>query len=142
MNDEKAMMVRNGLEAVIEQYNGDRERLGTALAFYTMVANELSRAVGKEPSWTWRYVQGVAAGTIQPSQLFGSAVFALGATLDDVPAPLAYTQQIQVLARPGEVIDGSLVLGKSRLCARPGCRVWFVPNVPWRKYCSKECGKR
>lgn len=138
MNDGEIQMVRSALGEVIRHYDGDRERLGTAMAFYSLLANELSRAVGKEPSWTWRYVQGVAARTIKPSPLFGSAVYALGAALDDVPAPLAYVQQIGVLARPGEVLEGSLILGTSKKCEFPGCRVWFVPNVPWRKYCPEH----
>ncbi len=95
--------------------------------------------VKKEPVWTWRYVQGVHAGSIGPSKLFASAVNAVGAVLDEVPAALSYTVEVRVLAPPGLVQAGSLVLGSSRACARPGCRVIFVPNVPWRKYCSSEC---
>ena len=47
-----------------------------------------------------------------------------------------YTVTVQVLARPGAVPAGSLVLGEARQCVWPGCRVRFVPRVPWQRYCD------
>jgi hypothetical protein len=126
------------ISSIVEYFDGQRSALGT-VGFYTMLAEKLSRIVKKEPAWTWRYIQGAHAGSIQPSKLLIRAVNALGAALDEVPVAMAYTVQVTIYARPDTVQAGSLVLGASKTCARPGCRVTFVPNVPWRKYCSTEC---
>jgi len=69
-------------------------------------------------------------------------VQAYGATLDDAPVMTTYTVQVTVLARPGALIDGTLVLGEAKACAWPGCPVVFVPRVPWQKYCSLELHMR
>ncbi len=138
MDAEEAKIIRDMLSLVVEYFDELRGDLGT-VAFYDMLARKLSRIVRKEPAWTWRYVQGVHAGSIGPSKLFASAVNAVGAVLDEVPAALSYTVEVRVLAPPGLVQAGSLLLGTSRECARPGCRVVFVPRVPWGKYCSSEC---
>jgi hypothetical protein len=74
-----------------------------------------------------------------PSKRFVSAVYALGAAMDEVPAVLAYTVQVKVFAKPGAIDDGSIVLGNSKPCGNPTCRVHIVPNVPWRVYCSDDC---
>lgn len=36
-----------------------------------------------------------------------------------------------------ELHEGSIIMGKSVLCARPGCGVWFVRDHPRRKFCPK-----
>lgn len=107
---------------------------GTKLAFWTEIAAKLNQADGSA-SWTWRYPQGVLAGSIQPSPAFGRAVMAMVISLDDVPIELARAEQVSVLAEPGDIRPGSLVMGSSRTCARPGCVVVFVSNHPSRKYC-------
>lgn len=109
------------------------------VAFYQEVATRLSTVVRQEPPWGWRYIQGVEKGTIKPSQKLARAVMTLGATLDGVSPQLADTEAIQVYARPGAIRPGSVILGESKTCARPGCTVSFVPRVPWQRYCSREC---
>lgn len=138
MDELEIKIVRDLLSTVVEYFDEMRASMGT-VEFYDMLARKLSRIVRKDPAWTWRYVQGVHAGSIGPSKVFASAVYAFGAVLDEVPAALTYTVEIRVLAPPGNVKPGSLLLGKSKQCERPGCRVIFVPNVPWRRYCSTEC---
>lgn len=107
---------------------------GTKRDFWAEIAAKLNRADGSA-SWTWRYPQGVLAGTVQPSQAFARAVLATAISLDDVPVELARAEQVSVLAEPGDIRPGSLVMGSSRTCARPGCVVVFVPNHPRRKFC-------
>jgi hypothetical protein len=130
--------VQNALEMIIEYFGGIPGD-GAKVEFWDKLAAKLSRVVGQSPAWSWRYPQSVYLGTTRPSKKFTSAVFALGAALDEVPTVLAYTVQVRVYAKPGQVVDNSLVLGSSKSCARPGCRVMMVPNVPWRQYCSDEC---
>lgn len=105
------------------------------------IADKLSQVAGKDPPWGWRYLRNLLNGKIEASEKMGNAVMALGATLDGVPVLVARGHPVQVLA-VGEVKPGSVVLGSSRACARPGCMVHFVPRVPWQKWCSKECKHR
>jgi hypothetical protein len=133
-------LAREMLSSVVEFFDEKQGELGT-VKFYEMLSAKLSRVARREQPWTWRYAQGVHRGTIKPSKAFADAVLALGAALDEVSgAALAYTVEVRVYARPGAVQNNSLVLGESKMCARSGCRVSFVPNVPWRKYCSADCG--
>ena len=130
--------VQIGLEMIVDAFGGlplesDKVR------FWERLAEKLSRIVEHDPAWSWRYPQGVYMGTIKPSKLFGSAVMALGAALDEVPTVIAYTVQVRVFAKPGTVDDGSVILGASKSCANPACKVRLVPNVPWRRYCSEDC---
>ncbi len=111
------------------------------VAFYEQVATRLSAVVDKQPSWGWRYVRSVEAGTVKPSRKFTRAVLGLGATLDGVPAPVADARPVQVYARPGTIRPGSLILSASTTCARPACTLSFVPRVPWQKYCCPNCRK-
>lgn len=137
MDGSEAVVVREQLSTLVEYFMETRGDLG-AVKFYEVLAEKLSQAGQKVPAWSWRYVQGVQRGTIGPSEHFGRAVNALGAAMDDVPVLATYTVQVSVMAKPGTIIQGALVLGESRACQWPGCRVHFVPRVPWQKYCSME----
>lgn len=137
MNEAETSETQQSLSLIAEYFAPLREQ-GT-VKFYEMLAVKLSRIVGKDPAWTWRYVQGVHKGSLAPSKTFAMAVGALGATLDEIPAILAYTEEVRVFAEPGKVQPGAVILGESRPCARPGCRVVFVPHVDWQVYCSPRC---
>jgi hypothetical protein len=112
----------------------------TKKALYTMLAEKLSAAIGREDPWTWRYAQGVHSGTIKPSQDFMRAINVWMLTLDEVPAAIANAEQVTVLAEPGTVLPNALILGKSQPCAYAKCSVVFVPRVPWQKYHDPKCG--
>ena len=131
-------LTQQQLAMIVEYHERMLDELGTE-KFFTHLAEQLSRLAGHRPAWSWRYVQSVTAGTLGPSKAFTLAVEAYGATMDDAPAMMAYTVQVTVLARPGTIPEnGTLVLGEAKPCAFPGCRVIFVPRVPWQKYCSLE----
>lgn len=130
--------IRTLLTGIVEFFEMSRGDMKQA-EFFGMIAAKLSALVGREPAWTARYPQSVLSGTISPSPEFARAVKGLGALLDDMPAILASAVRITIFAQPGTIREGSLVLGQSKVCARAGCRVMFVPNVPWRKFCSTEC---
>ena len=125
---------------IVEAFGGvpDNNRV----KFWENIAVKLSRIVGKSKPWDWRYPAQVFTGQTKPSPKFAAAVMALGAALDEVPVSMAYTIQVSVFAKPGTVDPGALILGESKACARPGCKVLIVPNVPWRKYCSDECRRK
>src|SRR5512139_467965 len=129
-------LTQQQLSMIVEYHEAMLAELGTE-KFFTHLAGQLSALAQRRPAWGWRYVQSVTSGTLRASRAFTLAVEAYGATLDDAPAVITYTVQVTVLARPGALPEnGALVLGEAKPCAWPGCRVIFVPRVPWQRYCS------
>lgn len=102
---------------------------------YSDMAARLSRVSEKKPSWSWRYIQSVASGTVTPSKRFSKAVESLAVIFDGVPIPFAKSSPVTVYAETGSIVDGSFVMAGSRRCSSPSCTVIFVPNVPWRRRC-------
>jgi hypothetical protein len=113
----------------------------TKVAAYTDLADRLSTLARKEPGWSWRYVQSVHAGSMEPSKKFARAVELLVAAVDGLPAFIAETEAVTVYARPGSVRANAVVIGESKTCAYPGCTIHFIPRVPWQKYCP-NCRKK
>jgi hypothetical protein len=126
--------IRDNLEMILEHFEALKQA-DAVVAFYNLIAEKLSRVIHKDPPWTWRYVQGVHKGTIEPSRVFGRAVMLLGLAIDEVPLLIVDTEAVQVYAKPGDVKAGSIVMTPSVVCANPACNIQFVPNVPWRKLC-------
>lgn len=139
--------VRNVSESVIsamstrDNLNQLLEHLDTIVkhddhkALYEDMAGRLSKIAGKDPAWSWRYVQSVASGTVQASRKFTKAVDVLAVTFDGIPVIFAESSPVTVYAKTGTIMDGALVMAGSQRCATPSCAVIFVPNVPWRKHC-------
>jgi hypothetical protein len=132
-----AILTQQLLQSIIEYQDDLLTRLGPG-PYHAHLAEQLSRIADHTPPWTGRYVQSVVSGTLAPSAAFALAVDAYGASLEDVPALITYTVTVQVLARPGAVHPGSIVLSESRPCEWTGCHTIFVPRVPWQKYCNAE----
>lgn len=105
------------------------------VALYKHLAYQLSEIAGRSPPWTWRYVQGVLAGTLSPSPAFAQAVFALQMAIQKVPFTHVGLELVQVYARPGTVQPGAFVVAESRPCACPTCPIHFVPVFPEQTYC-------
>lgn len=130
---------RHGLSEIVEHFGGVPEDRSQRIRFWGMVSAKLSRAIGREKAWDWRYPQQVYYGTNYPKAPFIRAVQAFGERLDGVPVSLAGTERVNVQATVGNVLPGSLVLGRTRPCERVICRVLFVSDNPRRKYCCDEC---
>ncbi len=103
--------------------------------FWTSFAKKLSDAVDRDDPWSWQYIRGVYKNQLPPSVDLGRAVRVLGALVDQVPPIIAHTETIPILAKPGQVRPGSIVITPSKMCASPGCRITFIPNSPRRIYC-------
>lgn len=130
--------IRQGLQMIVEQFESQRAGLGT-VRFFELLAQKLSAVVRREKAWSWRYVQGVHAGSLGPSKVFGEAVQALGAALDGAPIGAAWTEAVRVFAPPGMVREGAVVLMPARPCRGPGCKLWIVGRAA---YCSNECRRK
>jgi hypothetical protein len=112
--------------------------LERTVAGYTDLARRLSAVVDKSPAWGWRYISSIVAGTVAPSPRMTRAVELLCAAVDDTPVALADVEPIEVLARIGQVQPGALLLGAQKQCMHPGCKIKFIPTVPWGKYCPRH----
>jgi hypothetical protein len=129
--------VQNNLGRLVENF-GKSSKVET----YTELAEKLSRIAHKKNPWSWRYIQSVHVGLIEPSEKFVNALEILLADLDGLPAFIAETAPITVYARPGAIHLDAIVLSESKTCANPTCTVHFVPRVPWQKYCPNCKGKK
>jgi hypothetical protein len=111
------------------------------VAAYQDLANRLSIVAHKESPWSWRYVQSIHHGSVEPSKKFLRAVELMMAEMDGLPVSIAETEPVTVYARPGSVHPNAIVLSESKACANPVCTIHFVPRVPWQKYCPR-CRKK
>ena len=104
---------------------------------YTDIARRLSTLASKNPPWSWRYVQGIEAMTIEPSPHIDQAIHSLLAFLTNTEPAQIYSpsETVQLQALTGTIIPGAWVLSKSLSCAHPACTINFIPRVPWQKYC-------
>lgn len=105
-----------------------------------VVAESLSRVVGVDPPWTWRYVHNVLGMKIDASQKFADAVLKMLAVVDGANPMMIRAKKVQVYSL-NEVSPGALVLAPSKRCANPNCPLEFVPVVPRQRFCSAECRK-
>jgi hypothetical protein len=105
------------------------------------IADKLSQVAKKTTRpWTWRYLRSVLNETVEPSQLLVDTMMKLGALVDGAPQETVIGERVQILAL-GKVVPGAVVLGDSKRCGNPACKVEFVPKVPWQKCHSLECAK-
>ncbi len=101
--------------------------------------SEVATAGGRNSKpWTWRYLRSVLSGTVEPSQRLVNAILKLGALIDGAPVEAVKGERVQVLAL-GKVAPGSVILASSKACGNPGCKVTFVPVVPWQRFHSQAC---
>jgi len=114
------------------------ENMATRLSWLRVLPNN-NKTIKK---WTWRYIQSVYRGTIQPSPALVQAIETLAAELDGTPAQYSNAKEIKLFADPARIQAGSLILGTSKECAKATCILTFVPTVPWGLYCPKHKRKR
>lgn len=104
---------------------------------YVELAVRLSAAVGRDSSWSWQYVRGIhkANGKIEAGKKMIRALQILLASLDDVPAIIAGSDEVMVMQPPGSDIAGAMVYGQKKRCIRKKCANLFVPNTAKRVAC-------
>lgn len=118
--------------------------IGEKTELLTDLAGRLSRMVDKVPSWGWRYIHGVANGSLIASPRLIRAVQLLieeqsAASGIQIPGRPAKSVLVNALAR---VRMGALILSPSRPCDYPACTIHFVPRVPWQRYCPRHQSKK
>ena len=90
--------------------------------------------------FTKPYIIRLRDGSDRITEPIAKALHTLAAMQDGVSELQARMRPVTMLA----VYDhepGTVVLGKSKPCALPGCRIRFVPVSTAQRYCSIECRK-
>ena len=106
--------------------------------FYYQIAIRLSRIARKKAPWSWRYIQGVSAGTIRPSKRFSVACNLLAETLNGTQPELVGLVPVQIYAQPNLIQPNSIITFPSYICAYPSCTRTFIPRVPSQKFCPQH----
>jgi len=110
--------------------------------FYYQIAIRLSRIARKKAPWSWRYIQGVSAGTIRPSKRFAAACNLLSETLNGTPPELTGLIPVRILAQPYLIRPDSVITFPSHICQFPSCTCTFIPRVPNQKYCPQHSDRK
>jgi hypothetical protein len=106
------------------------------------LAADLSRIAGRTQPWTGKFlhslIKGYSGFTINDQLV--EALHVLASRHDGVDEIQTLASKATVLA-VNQLPAGTVVLGRARRCATPGCQVLFVPTHPRQKYHSKVCAE-
>lgn len=106
----------------------------------TTLAEKLSTVIGRDEPFTWRYLNSCLKqhkGFERPSKCLQLAVDKL-TVMEDGGNPISVEARAQQVVVIGHVAPGSVILGDSKVCAYPPCKVSFVPRSWNGKYCCEE----
>lgn len=121
-----------------------RELYGSTITIANLneLASDLSQIVKRARPWTGKFLH---------SLIKGYPGFTANGQLVEALTVLAHRQdgadEVQARAKEAKVLTvnhlpaGTVVLGRARRCATPGCRIPFVPTHPRQKYHSKSCAE-
>ena len=77
------------------------------------------------------------------SAVLTQAIMSMAVALDGRnPLSITHTKKVELFTQNGTVKPNSIILGKSKTCANPGCKISFVPRVPNANACSPDCAKQ
>ena len=111
------------------------ERGESLAAFGKVLAATI--ALDRQP-FTKQYIYRLKSGDDEFTPEIMRALDTLAAMMDGVSELQARARECVVLA-VNELPPNTVVMGKAKNCALPGCRVVFVPASPAQRYCSPEC---
>lgn len=100
------------------------------------LAERLNKLTGA--NWTYRYLNSILTGSLEPSKKLIKTIDILGNMLDgQSPIQARLNGPIMVFSING-LQDNDIVLGRAKRCRLASCRLRFVPPVPWQIYCCPE----
>ena len=105
------------------------------------LARDLSQFAGRCRPWTGKYLHSIIKGYdgFSANDELVRALTILGACLDGADEIQARAREVNGLLAINDLPDGTVILGRARRCANPGCPVVFVPTHPRQKYHSPAC---
>lgn len=109
-------------------------------AIYEAITNKLNDLACE--NWTGKYISSVLKGSLTSvGEVFERTVMILWENMQGTSSIEANTEEVIVLAKPGAVHSGAIILTESRQCKNPACKVHFVPKQSTQKYCEPACRK-
>jgi hypothetical protein len=104
------------------------------------LAADLSHVAERKRPWTGKFLHSLIKGYngFRANEQLVEALHILRRRLNGADEIQARARQAHILAL-NELPAETIVLGKARRCAAPGCKVWFVPTHPRQKYHGKVC---
>jgi len=124
------------LHALIDDFR--REGDGT-VATLRRLAAALNAEMRPMKTWKWNYLNQVDQQKIVASKNLQIAINRLYAKR--ISEGITKLQPVVVLAPVGFAEENSILMTRTRRCAREGCRTSFIPNSPHHIFCSPECRK-
>jgi len=106
------------------------------VATFRRLAVALNEQMVPISTWGWNYACQVANGKIPASKKLTVAINRL---YELRVSQRGSFEPVVVLAPNGFVEPRSVVMARSRKCARPECRTNFVPISSHHLYCSRNC---
>ena len=106
------------------------------------LACDLSQIVKRARPWTGKFLHSLIKGYpgFTANGQLVEALTVLARCQDGIDEVQARAKEARVLT-VNQLPAGTVVLGKARRCATPGCRIPFVPTHPRQKYHSKSCAE-
>lgn len=110
-----------------------------AVRFWEEIARLMNEINQDKTAWSRSYMAMVYNGQIRPSAKFLRAAAVLEARIESESPVAASSVPFVGYVLAGRVKPGSIILGSSRECERPGCKTSYVPVVPWQRFCCRAC---
>jgi len=107
---------------------------------YSRFGADLARMIGRKEPYKKQYIANVLKGVkgYPVSGELADGLQRLGAVQDGMDEFQAGLRQLPAGVQSMTPLHpNSVIMGASRLCAKPGCGLWFVPNSPSRRYCPR-----
>ena len=92
-----------------------------------------------ELPYTRSYVSKLERGQKPITIVITRGILAIATRMDGIDEIQARAREVDGLLAINELPDGTVILGRARRCANPGCPVVFVPTHPRQKYHSPAC---
>ena len=92
-----------------------------------------------ELPYTRSYVSKLERGQKPITIVIARGIIAIATRLDGADEIQARAREVDGLLAINDLPDGTVILGRARRCANPGCPVVFVPTHPRQKYHSPAC---
>ncbi|MBC8252488.1 MAG: hypothetical protein H8E35_00490 [Ardenticatenia bacterium] len=120
-----------------------RERLGMSQREFGQVLWDAVHGLGRNGDYPYsrQYVGMLEHSAEIITPRIAQGIQAIAARLDGADEVQARAYPVDGLLVVNDLPAGTIILGRARRCANPGCPVVFVPTHPRQKYHSRSCAE-
>ena len=136
--DEMTIVLETSVTA--EMFQQLRKELKQSMSEFGRTLKRAVNPRAKRP-YSRQYVDRLEKGKDVITPKLVAAFYNIATKLDEVPAGTGGAVAVNVIAQPGQVVEGAFIprSAKTMRCARPGCAVQFIKTHPSQKYHDPEC---